>query len=121
MLLGPVWVYTRYPTTKHMLYVDAPCVHECGGPTHDERRRAIKSHEWRLSDAARACVPSVWVYKYTRYPTTKHMSYVDAPCVHECGGPTHDERRRAIKSHEWRLSDATTCRACVQACSFGTY
>jgi hypothetical protein len=36
--------------------VDAACVYECGGPTRDERRRTIKSHEWRLSDAAGACV-----------------------------------------------------------------
>ena len=73
----------------------------------------------RKNGASAMLLGPVWVY--TRYPTTKHMLYVDAPCVHECGGPTHDERRRAIKSHEWRLSDATTCRACVQACSFGTY
>jgi hypothetical protein len=52
--LGPVWVYARYPTTMHMPSVDAACVYECGGPTHDERRCASKSHEWRLSDAARA-------------------------------------------------------------------
>jgi D-lactate dehydrogenase len=25
---------------------------------------------------------------------------LDAACVYECGGPTHDERRRASKSHE---------------------
>jgi hypothetical protein len=45
-----------------MSSVDAACVHECGGPTHDERRRAIKSHEWRLSGAARVCVgvPTLW-------------------------------------------------------------
>jgi hypothetical protein len=49
-------VYARYPTTKYMPSVDAACVCECGGPTHDERRRAIKSHEWRLSNAAGACV-----------------------------------------------------------------
>jgi hypothetical protein len=54
--LGPVWVYARYPTTKYMSSVDAACGYDCGGPTHDERRRAIKSHEWRLSDAAGACV-----------------------------------------------------------------
>jgi hypothetical protein len=54
--LGPVWAYARYPTTMHMSSVDAACVCECGGPTHDERRRAIKSHVWRLSDAAGACV-----------------------------------------------------------------
>jgi hypothetical protein len=54
--LGPVWVYARYPTTMHMSSVDAACVCKCGGPTHDERRRAIESHKWRLSDAARACV-----------------------------------------------------------------
>jgi hypothetical protein len=54
--LGPVWVYARYPTTKYMSSVDAACVHDCGGPTHNERRRAIKSHEWRFSDAAGACV-----------------------------------------------------------------
>ena len=54
--LGPVWVYARYPTTKYMSPVDAACVCECRGPTHDERRRAIKSHERRLSDAAGACV-----------------------------------------------------------------
>jgi hypothetical protein len=45
--------------TKYMSSVDAACVYECGGPTHDERRRAIKSLEWRLSDAARA----VWVQR----------------------------------------------------------
>jgi hypothetical protein len=54
--LGPVWVYARYPTTKCMSSVDAACECECGEPTHDERRRAIESHGWRLSDAARACV-----------------------------------------------------------------
>ena len=54
--LGPVWVYPRYGRTKYMSSVDAPCVHECGGPTHDERRRASKSHEWCLSDAAGARV-----------------------------------------------------------------
>jgi hypothetical protein len=54
--LGPVWVYARYPTTMHMSSVDAACVCECGGPTHDERRRAIESHVWCLSDAAGACV-----------------------------------------------------------------
>jgi hypothetical protein len=80
-------------------------VYECGGPTHNERRRAIKSHEWRLSGAAGACVV------YARYPSTKYMSSVDAACVYECGGPTHNERRRAIKSHEWRLSGAAG--ACV--------
>ena len=43
----------------HVLYipsVDAACVYECGGPTHDERRRASKSHEWCHSDAAGARV-----------------------------------------------------------------
>jgi hypothetical protein len=39
--LGPVWVYARYPTTKYMSSVDAAYVYECGGPTRDERRRAI--------------------------------------------------------------------------------
>jgi hypothetical protein len=34
--LGPVWAYARYPMTKYMSYVDAACVCECGGPTHDE-------------------------------------------------------------------------------------
>jgi hypothetical protein len=37
--LGPVLVYARYPTTKYMSSVDAACLYECGGPTHDERRR----------------------------------------------------------------------------------
>jgi hypothetical protein len=44
--LGPVWVSPRYPTTEYMSSVDAACVYKCEGPTHDERRRAIKSHEW---------------------------------------------------------------------------
>jgi len=46
--LGPVWVYARYPTTMHRSSIDAACVYECGGPTHDERRRAIESYEWCL-------------------------------------------------------------------------
>jgi hypothetical protein len=46
------------------------------------------------------------------------MSSVDAACVYVCRGPTHDERRRAIKSHEWRLSDAAG--ACVGACALPT-
>ena len=54
--LGPVWVHARYPLSLYIPSVDAACVYECGGPTHDERRRAIKSHEWCLSDAAGACV-----------------------------------------------------------------
>ena len=69
-----MWVYTRYPLSLYMSSVDAPCVYGCGGPTHDERRRASKSHEWRLSDAAGACV---WVH--ARYPTTVHM------CHRHCG------------------------------------
>jgi hypothetical protein len=47
------------------------------------------------------------VWEYARYGRTKYMSPVDAACVYECGAPTHDERRRAIKSHEWCHSDAT--------------
>ena len=54
--LGPVWVYPRYPLSPYIPPVDAACVHECGAPTHDERRRASKSHEWCLSDATRARV-----------------------------------------------------------------
>ena len=49
-----VWVYPRYPLSPYIPPVDAACVHECGAPTHDERRRASKSHEWCLSDAAGA-------------------------------------------------------------------
>jgi hypothetical protein len=51
--LEPVWVYARYLTTVYMLSVDAACVYECGGPTHDERRHAIKSQKCRLSDVVR--------------------------------------------------------------------
>jgi hypothetical protein len=54
--LGPVWDYARYPLSPHIPPVDAACVFECGAPTHDERRRASKSHEWCLGDATRARV-----------------------------------------------------------------
>jgi hypothetical protein len=124
------------------------------GPRTTSGAVQSKSHEWRLSDAAGACVgartlPNDQIYVVCRcsmrvrvrraharraapcnqiarmapqrrrwgpcgctgYPTTKYMSSVDAACVYECGWPTHDERRRAIKSHEWRLSDAAG--ACV--------
>jgi hypothetical protein len=43
--LGPMWVHARYPLSLYIPSVDEACVYECGGPTHDERRRAIKSHE----------------------------------------------------------------------------
>ena len=36
-LLGPVWVHARYPLSLYIPSVDAACVYECGGPTHDER------------------------------------------------------------------------------------
>jgi hypothetical protein len=48
--LGPVWVYARYPLSLYIPSVDAACVYECGGTSHDEQRRAIKSHEWCHSD-----------------------------------------------------------------------
>jgi hypothetical protein len=59
--LGPVWVSPRYPTTKYMSSVDAACVCECGGPTHDERRRPTnprvrfrcRGRRVRVRDAAR--------------------------------------------------------------------
>jgi hypothetical protein len=54
--MGPVWVHARYSWSMYIPSVDAACVCECGGPTHDERRRAVKSHVWCLSDAAGACV-----------------------------------------------------------------
>jgi hypothetical protein len=34
------------------------------------------------------------VWAYARYPTTMHMSFVDAACVCECGGPTHGRWKR---------------------------
>ena len=156
--LGPVWEYARYGRTKYMSHVDAACVYECGAPTHDERCRASKSHEWCHSDATRARVgvrkqsegpstcrmsmqhactsaerprttsgavqanrtngasatPLELVWMYPRYPLSPYIPPVDAACVHECGGPTHDERRRAIKSHEWCHSDAAGARVGVR-------
>jgi hypothetical protein len=59
---------SRYTPRCHSVVLWTPCsgvewgVYECGGPTHDERRRAIKSHECRLSDAARACVGACTQY-----------------------------------------------------------
>jgi hypothetical protein len=149
----------QFAACRHASLALAACVYERGRPTHDERRRAIKSHEWRLSDRRRwglcgcthatqrpstchlsmqhACTSAegprtmsgavqlnrtngasttplgpVWVY--ARYPTTRYLPSVDAACLYECGGPTHDERRRAIESHEWCL------RACVGACTLST-
>jgi hypothetical protein len=53
-----VWVYPRYPLSPYIPPVYAACVYECGAPTHDERRRASKSHQigWRIIDAAGARV-----------------------------------------------------------------
>jgi hypothetical protein len=158
--LGPVWEYPRYPLSPYIQPVDAACVHECEGPTHDGRRRASKSHEWCLSDATRACVgvptlptepvyttcrcsmrvrvrraharraspckqnrtngatatPLGPVWEYPRYPLSLYIPSVDAACMHECGGPTHDERRRASKSHQigWRFFDAAVARVGVR-------
>jgi hypothetical protein len=111
--LGPVWVHAHYPTTMRMSSVDAACVFECEGPTHSsERRRAIKliarmapqRRRWGLCGCTHAA----------QRPCICRLSMQHA-CTSAAGGPTHDERRRAIKSQEWCLSDAA--RACVVACT----
>jgi hypothetical protein len=45
--LGPVWVHARYRRSMYIPSGDAACVHECEGPTHDERRRASFSTRWQ--------------------------------------------------------------------------
>jgi hypothetical protein len=44
---GPVWVYERYTQRSRTCHLSMQhaCTSAAGGPTHDERRRAIKSHE----------------------------------------------------------------------------
>jgi hypothetical protein len=50
-------VHARYPLIEPVYTICRCTVRvRVRMATHDERRRAIKSHEWRLSDAAGACV-----------------------------------------------------------------